>query len=291
MKFSPPRVGPVSMAVIIVLAALFCAASPLSAQQGGAPEQASAQALELFNTGRHKEAVSAYEAIIKNYPTSAAVSEAQFRLGYLHYLLGDFDKSIEVLRKILGPPAPPEIQELAFSLLPQAQAARATKLAPEDPKRKAAFEEAIKGFDTFLQKYPNSEEAETANYGRALASYQIQNYDAAVASLRANLQRFARSESVLDSQYLLALTLATQANVAIRAPNANKAAAFAKFDEAVKSLRDIVQKRTDVALANDAQFQTGEVLFNRAAFEDQAARPKFYNEAIAAYRAVEPKDA
>ncbi|MDP9290833.1 MAG: tetratricopeptide repeat protein, partial [Verrucomicrobiota bacterium] len=145
------------------------------------------------------------------------------------------------------------------------------------------FEEAIKQFDVFLQKYPKSEDVESVNYGRALASYQIQKYDDAVAGLRGNLQRFSKSESILDSQYLLALTLATQANAA-------SSSAAALYDEAEKLLRDIVQKGTDVALANDAQFQIGEVIFNRASMSAKAARPTFYAKADAAYRAVVSKE-
>lgn len=286
---SPSRF--VSVAAFSCVAIFADMPAALAQTTGGAPEQASAQALELSNSGRQKEATDAYAAILKNYPTSAVVPEAQFRLGYLDYLLGDYDASIEVLKRVQGPPAPPEMQELGAALMPQAVAAKATKLKPEDPKRNETFEEAIKGFDAFLQKFPRSDEAETANYGRALASYQIAKYDNAVKSLRENLARFGKSESVLDSQYLLALTLATQGSIALRGANTNRADTMVKYDEALKLLGDIVGKRSDVALANDAQFQIGEVLFSRAGSEDAGpARVKLYDAAIAAYRAVQGQD-
>ena len=62
------------------------------------------------------------------------VSEAKFRLGYSQYLLGDYDKAGETLKQILAPPAPPEIQELGASLLPQVFAGKAGKLKPGDPQ-------------------------------------------------------------------------------------------------------------------------------------------------------------
>src|SRR5581483_4682820 len=46
----------------------------------------------------------------------------------------------------------------------------------------------------------------------------------------------------------------------------------------------------DVVLANDAQFQIGEILFNRAAFSEQSQQSALFEKAIAAYRAVLPKD-
>src|ERR1700722_620375 len=90
--------------------------SRLQAQLPPPPPQGPAdialqQALELFNSGKNAEAIAAYEKIIHDYPTLSLVSEAQFRLGYLYYRNGDFDKSLGMLKKVLQPPASPEIQE------------------------------------------------------------------------------------------------------------------------------------------------------------------------------------
>lgn len=274
------------LAVVFVTAGIFN--TTLHAQS--AAEVAAQQALELVNQGKTAEAIPAYEKILHDYPTSTVVTEAQFRLGFLYFQNGDFDKSTDLLKKLLQPPAPPEIQELAYSLMPQVLAAKASKLPPDDAQRKTGFEDAIKQFDVFIQKFPNSDEMEGAVYGRALCAYQIAKYDEAAAGLRSNLAKFGgKSETYLDSQYLLSITLATQAAKTLEASPGN-AQAFASYDEAEKLLRDIVQKRTDIALANDAQFQLGEVLLNRAAFADKAAQPALYAKAVEAYRAVEPKE-
>lgn len=251
-------------------------------------DTASQQALDLAIQGRTAEAIAAYEKILHDYPTSTVVSEAQFRLGYLYFQNGDFDKGIDQLKKALQPPASPEIQELAYSIIPQVLAAKASKLPADDMHLKAGFEDAIKQYDVFIQKFPGSDEIEAAVYGRALCSYQIGKYDDAAAGLRSNLTRFPKSETILDSQYLLAITLATQAATALEAAPGDTQA-FSKYDEAEKLLRDIVQKHTDIALANDAQFQIGEVLLNRAGFADNASQPALYAKAVEAYRAVEPK--
>jgi TolA-binding protein len=265
-----------SLTRILLVGFLLMAASPayhLRAQTG-APEKEAAAALELFNNGQNAEAAAAYEKIVKDYPTSTVVAESTFRLGFLDYLMGDYDKAIVQLQKVAGPPAQPEIQELAANLMPQALAALASKLSDTDPKRNAAYEDAIKAFDSFIQKYPASGEMEGAIYGRALARYQIQKYDEAVADLNQNIAKFPKSESILESEYLLALTLATQG----------------KYEESEKWMNDIVQKHTDVALANEAQFQIGEILFNQGTKAPESAKQIFYNRAMAAYRAVEPKD-
>ena len=49
-------------------------------------------------------------------------------------------------------------------------------------------------------------------------------------------------------------------------------------------------KKEDVALINEANFQLGEILLNQAAHSPEAERPNLYAEALAAFRAVAPKE-
>jgi len=278
---------PARLAFATVLATTTLAVSG-TAQAQVTAEQASASALQLFNAGQYEEAVTAYEGVIKNYPTSLVLNEAQFRLGYLHYLLGNFDKSLEHLKKIIEPTVSPDLQELGYSIIPQAIAGKAGKEENESARNRG-FEEAVKNYDIFLQKFPNSEQMESAVYGRALCQFQLQKYADAVSGLRGNLQRFPRSETILDSQYLLALVLATQGATALQA-NANDTTAGALLDEAEKLLKDIITQRKDIALLNDAQFQIGELLFNRGMLGPKEQQEIYWKRAIEAYRAVQPKE-
>ena len=276
----------------VVVSVIACAAvTPnIARAQVDTPEQASAKASELYEAGQYKEAAQAYQDLVTKYPTWMGASGAQFQLGYLCYVLGDYDKAITYLKKVIdvGSPATPELKELATSLIPQGLAAKAAR-ETDEAKRKAGFELAIKEFDAFIKQYPAGDEVENATYGRALASYQIANYDEAVKSLRESLVRFAKSPSILDSQYMLALTLATQGNLALQA-DAASAEGAAKYDEAEKLMREIIARGSDVALANDAQFQIGELLFNRGMLGAEASRDAVWTKAIDAYRTVKPKE-
>ena len=274
--------------VIGTFAALQLTSLNLGAQTTDA-DAAFQQAMELFKAGQTVEAIAANEKILKDYPTSTVVAGTEFQLGYLYFQNGDLEKSVEQLKKILQPPATPEIQQLGYSLLPQVMAAIASKLPLEDPNRKASFEAAIKNYDLYIQKFPTGDEMETIVYGRSLCFYQIGKYDEAATGLRSNLAKFQKSESILDSQYLLAIALATQASVAQQADPTNPQG-LVKYDEPVKLLNDIIQRHTDIALANDAQFEIGEILMSRAAFSDKAAQPAAYAKAVAAYRAVAGKE-
>src|SRR5947209_1972410 len=131
---------------------------------------------------------------------------------------------------------------------------------------------------------------ESANYGRAVAYYQLERYDDARAALYINLTKYSKSESVLDSQYLMALTLGTIANVeSIKEKPDPKLVAY--YKNAEEMLMGIVNTGTDVALANDSRFQIGELRFAHAsATKDEAARKELFKSAMDVYRVVGGKD-
>jgi len=258
--------------------------------QAVSADQATNDAFQLMNNGKLAEAAEAFEDVIKKYPTAMSVADSQFRLGYLYFLLGDYAKSRSNIDKILAPPAGSDIIELGYALIPQVLAAKASKEQDADA-RKAGYEAAIKEFDTFLGKYPASTQVESSTYGRALCCFQIGKYDDAITSLRTNLKQFPQSETILESQFLLALGLMTQGGLAAQetAGEANPKA-DAQFDEAERLLNGIITKRSDIALINDAQFQLGELLTNRAIFVSKETRGTFFAKALTAYKGLLPKE-
>ncbi len=287
-------VRPLSSARVLWLAAALLFSSPaLRAQQPVGRDvldtQAAQQALEKED---YPTAIKLYEGIQKNYPTSPLIPEANLRLGYIYFLTGEYDKGVQWLQKnIAGRNVPPEILELSYSLVPQILSAKAAKLPPDAPARKTAFQDAIKKFDEFIQKFPNSEEVESANYGKARAFYSIQQFEDAAPPLRENLKKYPQSTSVFDTEYMLAVVLGTQANVSMQKATAKDPTADAAYDEAGRLLGDIIGKRSDIALANSAQYQLGEMMAARGSFTDDAElKATILQRALSAFRAVLPKE-
>ncbi len=286
------------IAAIVCFAGAAVAAPLAMAQAPAQPLTLDLQALERgkesINQQKYEDAIKAFEELIKVYPQSPAVPEAVFRLGYAYYLSGNHDESVKNFQKVpTTKGAPPELIELAMSLTPQVLAAKASKLDPKDPLRDKTLNDALAGFDLFLQKFPKSEEAESANYGKALAYFQLQKYEEAAKPLRLNLQTFPQSETIQDSQFTLALVLGTEGVTAMQKDAAGDPAAMAKFDEGEKLLRDIVTKRLNVALMNDAQYQLGEMLSARASFtpaDKKEQKEANFQKALEAYRGVLSKE-
>ena len=280
-----------------LLIALVFSAAVARAQE--APQAAFEAANNIYNSGDYPAAVTAYEAVLRDYPTSTIVPNAQVQLAFAYYLTGENQKSIDAIAKYRdglpkpepGKPAKPsELSELADLLEPQALSALAASRKADDPARKKDYEEAVKKFAAFIQQYPQSAEIEAANYGSAIASFQIGDYAAAKTSLENNLKRFPNSPGILESQNLLALIFATEGSKMLGEEGADKNAAFALYAKSADLLREIIEKKTDLALVNAAQFQLGEILLNEAAFSPDDRKPVLVEEARKALRGVLPKD-
>lgn len=269
--------------------AVTLATSTVFGQQS--PQQALEAANNIYIGGDYRAAVGAYERFLVDYPTSPQVPGAQVQLAFSYYLTGENQKALDTLKKFYDGPKPPdELAELAAFLEPQALSGLAASLKPDDAARKTNYEAAVKKFTEFAQKYPQSQELEAANYGSAIASFQIGDFAAAKTALENNLNRFPNSGSVLESQNLLALIYATEGSKMLSRDGEDKTAAFTLYTKAADLLRDIIKKKTDLTLVNAAQFQLGEILLNEAAFAPEDRKPALLDEARNAFRGVLPKE-
>lgn len=247
-------------------------------------------AYELFSQGNYPEAATAYEKLVKDYPTDLIVQSAQIQLGFSYYFMAQFDKALEILKKAeSGPPLPEELKQVVDGLIPQILSAKAGAMPDGDPKRKAAFEDAVKKFTDFINKYPQAPDLENVIFSRAIANFQLQKYEDVVKDLEMNIQKFPQSSTIAASKNLLAITLATEGSIEL-SKGGDKAQAFALYDRAADLLREIIKNRRDIALYNDANFQLGEILFNKAGFSEPEQQPSLFKEALEAYRSIAPKE-
>jgi len=273
-----------------LFAALTLSASAFGQSPGA--QQAYSAAYDLFQAQDYKGAAAGYEKLLKDFPTDSLVGPVQIQLAYAQFFTAQYDPALATLDKFLKGPAPaPELKQLAMNLVPQVLSSKAASMSASDPKRKATYEEAVRKFTEFLTAFPTSPDAEAATYGRALANFQLGKYDEAAKDLEANLKTYASSGTISDSQNLYALTLATQGSLELmKGATGDKAAAFAKYDQATQLLKDIIAKRSDLTLVNAANLQLGEILSNRAANSPDAERPAILQQALASLRAVQPRE-
>ncbi|HSI11223.1 MAG TPA: tetratricopeptide repeat protein, partial [Chthoniobacter sp.] len=286
---------------IVCLAMSSLAAGQAMAQAPAAAtrdQQMMLDAQALSEAGKYAEAAAKYEELIKAFPQVPSIPEAYFRAGYAYYLGGNYDEALRSFKKIAdNPNLAPEfatIKELSLSMSPQVLVAKAAKMDVNDKARTVVLEDAVKQFDAYLAKYPTSDEVESANYSKAMALYQLEKFDPSMVVLRDNMKKFVASPTMQDSQYLLALTLATVASKEMQKPTPDVKSADGQFDEGESLLRDIIAKNQNIPLINDSQFQVGELLLARGGFlrtkEEEQKRDAIFVKALDSYRSVASKD-
>lgn len=258
------------------------------------PRQAFDQAQAVFDSGDYRKAAEEFEAFAKNYPTSAEIFAAKLRLAYALFFSQQLDKAAEVTKTLLVPPTTPDVIERAAALLPQITTAKAAQAERGSGPWKNLLEQANKEYTEFITKYPRSTEAELAVYSRALNSLQLQKFDDAIKDLRANLEAFPNSPTIFDSKYLLALTLSSKAAAEIAKVASVRENPEPLYNEAERILRALISERANLAVANDASFQLGDVLIARSALAaeagDTAQRDRLLEEALVTLRSVQAKE-
>lgn len=265
--------------------------APAFAQSPNAAK-ASQEAYDLYVQGNFKEAEAAYSKLLKEYPTDMVVPSATVQQGFANFFLLNFDKSISILEKAeTDTTMPKELLPGIAAFLPQVYGAKAGAMPASDPKRKDAFKLAITKYTNFMEKFPKSDQIESARYGRALCKYQIGEFASAAEDLETNRKEFPKSPTIQDSENLLALALATQGSIELsKGDSADKTKGLAFFKQSKDILQDIIKKNTNLPLVNDARFQLAEILYSEASSYPEAERTPLFAAAREAYRAVVPNN-
>ena len=116
--------------------AILCllAAAPVIAQDQSAPQKALEAANAIYSKGDYPAAVTAYEKVLTDYPTSPVVGNTQLQLAYAYFATAQYAKSLEMLGKFKSGPTPPkELLEMAALLEPQALSGLASSMKPKRP--------------------------------------------------------------------------------------------------------------------------------------------------------------
>ncbi len=288
--FSPISFFPVSARIFFtaLLGSVFFLFSANA--QSPAAAQRNQKADELFAGGDYAGAAQVYQELLQNYSSDALVPRATEQLGFSYYYLREYDKALSFFEKAIADPLLPQERVLSIAaFIPKVYAAKAASLPVSDSKRKLSFQIAFDKFTRFLEKHPKTEQAEAVRFSFALAKFQNGDTAAAQLLLEQNKQEFSSSPSIQESDFLLAILHATAATKEFaKGEKANRQKASDSLALAKKLLGEIVEKKSNPVLLDDAKFQLGEILSYEASRATEKDRPALYENALAVYRSVEP---
>lgn len=280
-----------SSLALSIIAAL--GSSAYAQQQETLDQRDMKQAEALSGEGKYAEAVALYQGVPQKYPTSPFIPGANLGAAVNLFFLKDYDKAAESARKNFTAKAvPPEVLERSYVLVPQILSTKAAELpATQVEQRKKAFQEAVKGFDDFVTKFPKSPEVETALYGKGRALAQMEDFEQAANVLKQAMDLFPKSPTLMDTKFLRGLVLAQQAIKAADQTGANPQT-MAVLDAAEQAFREVIADKKDLVLINNSFMQLGDVLQIKASLSQKESddQKKLNIQALEQYREVRGKD-
>lgn len=282
--------SPLAVSVAILLGI----GSPLWAQQPVTLDVQDMQKAEAaMAQGKYDEALTLAQGIGQNYPTSGLIPGSNLISAICYFYLKDYDKAVEAANKNLAPTAknvPPEVLERSAILVPNILVTKGLELPQgQADLAKKTYTDAIKAYDDFIKRFPNSEDVESALSGKGRALAMTEDFENATKALKEALQRFPQSPTIQDTKFLAGLASAQQG---VKAAQTSPDAAKGPLDDAEKYFRDIINARQDLVLMNNSFMQLGDVLSLKATYSPRNSEEqnKLNEQALALYREVRPKE-
>jgi TolA-binding protein len=282
----------------ISIAAFLGIGLPLGAQiPGSAPATLDVQdmtkAEQAMAQGKYDEALKLAQGISKNYPTSGLIPGSNLLVAICQFYLKDYDKAVEAAnRNLTAKNVPAEVLERSAILIPNILVTKAMEIPPtQEQQKKLTYDGAIKAYDEFIKRFPQSEDVESALSGKGRALAMTEKYEDAAKVLKEALQKFPKSPTIQDTKYIYGLAIASQGSKEV-SNTGGSPAAKALLDEAERQFREIINERKDLVLMNNSFMQIGDVLTLKAGMapKDSDEQKKLNEQALDFFREVRPKE-
>lgn len=221
------------------------------------------------------------------YPKSNVLEEATFRLGEVAYASGDIDDAIMQYSAVM-------------KAWPQGMfAAHAQYGLSWCHFKKGESAAAVAAVELLVKNYAGTEQARKGLYVRAMAEFQLQQYEAAEKDVLEYLKSSPAQKESLDAQYLQGLSLAGQQKFSEAAkvysgilksdakyPDADKVLyelGWAHFElgqqpDSIAAFQRLGQEYPESSLAVESLFRVGESLYETEKYAEAA---KAYHSALA----------
>lgn len=127
---------------------------------------------------RYDEAILHYSAMIRARPDAPERGKILYRIGRSHFYLWQFDRAISAFEKVLKEDPLSEWAEKAMLEIGTSWFTSGEQ-NPGDEEQAEPYQKAIKAYDAFLKRFPNSRFAVEARFGIASSLEELDQLDAA----------------------------------------------------------------------------------------------------------------
>lgn len=221
------------------------------------PERILKAAHNFYNKKEYDKAITLYELVIQNFRGRAEAEELFYRYAYSHYHLNDFILASSYFGNFASTfTNSPNKQEAEYM-----SAYSNYRLSPNHKLDQSYTVKAIEGFETFINKYPQTERAEEANglidnmrakqelkaFNQGNLYYKIGQYQAAVTSFEIMLKDYPDSKRLEEVRFLMLKSSFTLAFNSIFEKKKDR------FNEAVLLYEKFIKKHPKSKWAKEAK--------------------------------------
>jgi tetratricopeptide (TPR) repeat protein len=269
---------------------LLCSASLVRGDAAGDLYNKAAQELAA---GQYDQAATDFSSIITGYPLTPNIEDVRIRAGFSYLHAGKYDEAVAALAKQAALNGKPDYRGTALYFTALAQFSKAQK-ATDKAQASSGYATAVATLTSLIQFAPNSTVAddkayvEQALYYRALANFQIPNYDAAEKDLLQLIQQYPQSLSRPDYYLLLGSLYAVETNNAVGAKPQVPATITALAQKALDAFDHVSTDPNALVQANSANMSKAEMDYLVAQLDTTSTDG--YQKALDAFRLVKRRD-
>ncbi|MCB0570704.1 MAG: outer membrane protein assembly factor BamD [Phaeodactylibacter sp.] len=170
------------------------------------------KALEYYENGEYQKAQTLFELVVSSYRGKREAEDIYFKYAYTYYYLEQYILASYYFKNFANTYAASDLREEADYMAAYSN----YQLSPTFRLDQKYTEEAINGFQLFVNTYPNSERVEECNrlidlmrkklerkaYESAMLYFDLREYQAAIQSFDNVLKDFPDTENAEQIRYL-----------------------------------------------------------------------------------------
>lgn len=244
---------------IVVLTLLFasCKSQFESVRTSNNPKEIYKAALKYYDNEEYVKAQSLFELSIPNYRGKEEAEDLFFKYAYTYFYNGEYILAAHYFNSFANTFFNSDRREEAFYMSSFSN----YKMSPSPKLDQTYTQEAIKGFQTFINTYPRSERVAKANalidemraklerkaYLQGQLYYKVGQYEAAVQSFSNMLKDFPDSENADEIRFLMLKSSY------ILATNSVYSKKKERFERTIKIYEDLKEKFSKSKYSRDAK--------------------------------------
>ncbi|MFZ1750468.1 MAG: outer membrane protein assembly factor BamD [Saprospiraceae bacterium] len=243
--------------LVVIVIVTSCKSEFEALRTSNQPEKVYAAANKYYDQKEYDRAIALYDIIIQYYRGKQEADDLFFKYAYAHYFQGDYILASTYFKNFSSSFSNSVNKEEAEYMASFSN----YKMSPNYKLDQSYTEQAIQGFEQFINHYPNTERANVANslidemrrklelksFEQGNLYYKIGEYQAAMTSFQNTVKDFPESKKLEEVRFLI---LRSSYILAVNSIYEKKEE---RFNETIQHYHAFVKKHPKSKMSKDAR--------------------------------------